>query len=164
MDLVDEQDRVLVLLDLLHHLLEALLEIAAIARAGEQRAHVEREHGRAGEHLRHRAVDDLARQAFGDRGLADAGVADQQRVVLLPAAQNLDRALHLGLAADQRIDPAVPRLLVEVDAVSVERAFFFLAARPFLRLLRIRATRDPRRRRAASARRPTCRAAWRCRG
>ena len=46
-DLVDEQDRVLVLLDLLHHLLQALLEIAAIARAGEQRAHVEREDRRA---------------------------------------------------------------------------------------------------------------------
>ena len=45
-DFVDEQDRVLVLLDLLHHLLQALFEVAAIARAGEQRAHVEREHGR----------------------------------------------------------------------------------------------------------------------
>ena len=105
-DLVDEQDRVLVLLDLLHHLLQALFEIAAIARAGEQRAHVEREDGRAGEHLRHLAADDLAREAFGDRGLADAGIADQQRVVLLPPAQHLDGALDLGLAADQRIDPA----------------------------------------------------------
>ncbi len=34
------------LLDLLHHLLQALLEVAAIAGAGEQRAHVEREHRR----------------------------------------------------------------------------------------------------------------------
>ena len=42
-DLVDEQDRLGMGLDLLHHLLQALLEIAAIAGAGEQRAHVERE-------------------------------------------------------------------------------------------------------------------------
>ncbi len=42
-DLVDEQDRAGIVLDLLHHGLEPLLEIAAIARAGEQRAHVERE-------------------------------------------------------------------------------------------------------------------------
>ena len=89
------------------------------------------------EHLRHLAVDDLARQALRDRGLADAGIADQQRIVLLPAAQHLDRALHLGLAADQRIDPAVPRLLVEVYAVSVERAFLFLAVGVVLRLLRL---------------------------
>ena len=42
-DLVDEQDRAWIVLDLLHHGLQALFEIAAIARAGEQRAHVERE-------------------------------------------------------------------------------------------------------------------------
>ena len=53
-DLVDEQNRVLVLLDLLHHLLQALFEVAAIARAGEQRAHVEREHGRTRKALRAR--------------------------------------------------------------------------------------------------------------
>ncbi len=137
MDLVDEQDRVLVLLDLLHHLLQALLEIAAIARAGEQRAHVEREHGRAFEHLGHLGVDDLAREAFGDRGLADAGVADQQRVVLLPAAEHLDGALDLGLAADQRIDPPVPRLAVEIDAIGVERAFLLLGIPAVLRILRL---------------------------
>ena len=121
------------LLDLLHHLLEALFEVAAIARAGEQRAHVEREHGRPAQHLRHRAVDDLVGEPFGDRRLADAGLADQQRIVLLPSAQHLDRALHLGLAADQRIDLAILRLLVEVDAVSIESAasFFFCSGPSF---------------------------------
>ncbi len=61
MDLVDEQDRVLVLLDLLHHLLEALLEIAAIPRPGEQRAHVEGEHRRVRQNLGHVAIDDFSR-------------------------------------------------------------------------------------------------------
>ena len=93
-----------IVLDLLHHGLQALLEVAAIARAGQQRAHVEREDGGVLQHLGHLAVDDLARQAFGDGGLADAGIADEQRVVLLPAAQHLDGAQHLRLAADQRID------------------------------------------------------------
>ena len=58
-----------------------------------RRAHVECEHGRVLEHLRHFAVHDLARQALGDRGLADAGIADEERVVLLPAAEDLDGAL-----------------------------------------------------------------------
>ena len=75
-DLVDEQDRVGVVLELLDHLLQPLLEVAAVAGAGEQRAHVEREDRRVGQHLRHLAVDDLARQALGDGGLADARVAD----------------------------------------------------------------------------------------
>ena len=125
-DFVDEHDRAGIGLDLLDHLLEPFLEIAAIARAGEQRAHVEREHGRVLEHVRHLAMNDAARQPFGDRGLADAGFADEQRIVLLPAAQHLDRAVDLGVAADQRIDLAVLGLLVEVDAIGLERIALLL--------------------------------------
>ena len=126
MDLVDEHDRAGIGLDLLDHLLEPFLEVAAVARAGEQRAHVEREHGRAFQHVRHLAMHDAAREPFGDRGLADAGVADEQRIILLPAAEHLDGAVDLGVAADQRIDLAVFRLLVEVDAIGVERVALFL--------------------------------------
>ena len=130
-DLVDEQDRARIVLDLLHHRLQALLEVAAIARAGEQRAHVEREDGGVQQNLGHLALDDLAGEPFGDCGLADAGVADEQRVVLLAAAQHLDRAQHLGLAPDEGIDLAFARLLVEVDAVGVEGV---LARLPLLAL------------------------------
>ena len=117
------------LLDLLHHLLQALFEIAAIARAGKQRAHVEGEDGGAFQHLRHLALHDLAGESLRDGGLADAGIADEERVVLLAAAQDLDRALHLRLAADQRIDLAVLRLLVEVDAIGIEGIALLLLAR-----------------------------------
>ena len=135
MDLVDEEDRLLVVLDLLHHLLQAFFEVATVARAGQQRPHVEREHRRLGEHLGHFAADDLARQTFGDRRLADARVADKQRVVLAAAAQHLDRALHFRFAADQRIDAPVARLLVEVDAIGVERALLLLGIRSLLAVL-----------------------------
>ncbi len=141
-DLVDEHDRAGIGLELLDHLLEALLEVAAIARAGEQRAHVEREHGRVLEHVRHFAVHDAARKALGDRGLADAGIADEQRIVLLPAAEHLDGAVDLGLAADQRVDLALARLLVEVDAIGLERVALLLRSR------RRSWYRCPRRRRA----------------
>ena len=110
-----------IVLDLLHDGLQPLLEVAAIARAGEQRAHVEREDRGILQDFRHLALDDLAGKTFGDGGLADAGIADEQRIVLLPAAQHLDRAQHLRLAADQRIDLAVARLAIEVDAIGVER-------------------------------------------
>ena len=148
-DLVDEHDGARIGFELLDHLLEALLEVAAVARAGEQRAHVEREHGRALEHVRHLAVHDAARQPFGDRGLADAGVADEQRIVLLAAAQHLDGAADLGFAADQRIDLALARLLVEVDAIGFERVALLLGlvAAPWCR--------SPLRRRAPGAT-PTC--------
>ena len=121
-DLVDEQDRVGQLLELVDDRLQPLLEIAAVAGAGEQRAHVERVDHRALEHLGDVALDDLAREAFGDRGFADAGIADVERVVLRPAAQDLHRAVDLGHAADQRIDLAGLGLLVEVDGELLERA------------------------------------------
>ena len=54
-------------------------------------------------------LDDAPGQALGDRRLADARIADEKRVVLLAAAENLDGAVDLGLAADQRVDPAVIR-------------------------------------------------------
>ena len=50
--------------------------------------------------------DDPERQALGDRGLADAGVADEQRVVLRAPAEDLDGALDLVVAADQDVDLA----------------------------------------------------------
>ncbi len=120
-DLVDEQDRVGLLLQLLQHALQALLEVAAVLGAGEQRAHVERVDGRIGQDLGHVALGDAPGQAFGDGGLADAGLADQQRVVLAPAAQDLDHALDFVLAADQRVDLAVARELVQVLRELVQR-------------------------------------------
>ena len=44
-DLVDEQDGARLVLQLGHHRLQPLLEVAAVARAGQQRAHVERVDG-----------------------------------------------------------------------------------------------------------------------
>ena len=121
MDLVDEQDRAGGLLELGEHRLQPLLEIAAIARAGEQRAHVEREDRRVEQHLGHLAPDDAAGEALGDRGLADPGLADIERVVLRAPAEDLDGPVDLGLAPDQRVDLAGLGLLVEVDAIGVER-------------------------------------------
>ena len=113
-DLVDEQDRARLLLHLREHGLQALLEIAAVLGAGDQRAQVERVDDRVGQHLGHVALDDALGQAFGQRGLAHAGFADVERVVLAPAAQHLDGAFDFVVAADQRVDLAFARELVEV--------------------------------------------------
>ena len=86
--------------------LEALLEVAAEARAGEQRRRVERVDLGALEDRRHVVLQQPLRQAFGQRGLADAGFADEHRVVLAPAAEHFHRPLQLVAAADQRIELA----------------------------------------------------------
>ncbi len=46
------------------------------------------------------------RQPLDQRGLADAGIADVDRVVLAPPLEHVERALDLRLAADQRVDAA----------------------------------------------------------
>ena len=48
----------------------------------------------------------VQREAFGDRGLAHAGLAHEDGVVLAAPAEHLDGPLELLLAADQRIDAA----------------------------------------------------------
>ena len=50
------------------------------------------------------------------RGLADARLADEHRVVLAAAAEDLDRPLDLGVAADERVDEPLRRALDEVHA------------------------------------------------
>src|ERR1041384_5818487 len=69
-------------------------------RAGDQRAHVEREDALVLQALRHFAVDDALRQALDDRGLADAGFADEHRVVLGAAPEHLHRAAELVVAGE----------------------------------------------------------------
>ncbi len=92
--------------DLLQHGLQALLELAAIFRAGDQRAHVERQQLLVLEAFGHVTLDDAQRQAFGDGRLADAGLADQDGIVLGAARQNLDGAADLLVAADDGIELA----------------------------------------------------------
>ena len=84
-ELVDEEDDVAALGDLLHDLLQALLELPAVLRAGDERGEVERVDLLALQELGHLARCDPLSEALDDGGLADAGLADQHRVVLLPA-------------------------------------------------------------------------------
>ena len=105
--LVDEgDDLALGVGDLLQHGLEPLLELAAVLGAGHHRAEVQRHQALALEALRDVAGDDPLGQALDDRGLADAGLADQHRVVLGAPGQHLDDAADLGVPADDRVDLA----------------------------------------------------------
>ena len=97
--------------DFLQHGLQPLLELAAVFGAGDQRAEVERQQLLVLQALRHVAIDDAQRQALDDRRLADAGLADQHRIVLGAARQHLDGAADFLVAADDRIELAVARRL-----------------------------------------------------
>ena len=119
-DLVDEEDDVAAGLDLLEHLLEALLEIAAVARTGDEGTEVERVELLVVEGLGHRVIGDRLGEPFDDRRLADTGLTDEDRIVLGTAAEDLHDPLGLAAAADDRVETLFARRLREVAAELVK--------------------------------------------
>ena len=114
--LIDEDDGVLILHQLLHDGLQALFKLAAVLGARDDQRKIQRQDPLIGEERRHLAVGDALGQAFDDGGLAHAGLADQHRIVLGAAAQDLHHTLEFVVAADQRIEQAVHRGLGKVAA------------------------------------------------
>ena len=119
-DLVDEQDDVAAGAHLLEDLLEALLEVAAVARAGHEGAHVQGVELLVAQGLGHVAVDDGLAQALDDGGLAHAGLADEDGVVLGAPGEDLHDPLHLLVAADDRVELALARRGGEIAPELVE--------------------------------------------
>ncbi len=128
MDLIDEQDGVGQLAQFRQQALQALLEVTTILGTRQQRAHVQRVHHGVADHIGHVFLDDALGQALGDGGLADAGLTDQQGVVLAPPCQNLHHPLELMITPDQGVDLAHAGLLVEVGGKTGQRIAAGLAA------------------------------------
>ena len=127
MQLIDEQDdRAFALGDFLEHAFQAFLEFAAEFGAGDQGTHVEGEYALAFQSFRHFAVDDALGQTFDDGGLAYAGFADQDRIVLGAALQYLDGAADFAVPADDGVEFAQARAFGEIDAIAAQglAAFF----------------------------------------
>ena len=108
MQLVDEQhDLALCVLNALEHRLESFLEFAAVFRAGNECAHVERHDALALQAFRYVTLYDLLRQSFDDRRLADTWRANQHGVVLGAARENLDDPPNLLVPANDRVELAI---------------------------------------------------------
>src|SRR5690606_28898064 len=69
------------------------------------------------------------RQALDDGGLADAGLADEDGVVLGAPLQDLDRAPDLVVTTDDRVELALARPLREVGGVLLEGLALLLGLR-----------------------------------
>ncbi len=119
--LVDEDDRVLGLAQFVQKLLHALLELATELRARHERRDVERKERLVGDGVGNLAARDAQRQPLDDGALAHAGLADQDRVVLLAAREDLHHAFDLLLAAYDRIDLPFACLAREVHAELVQQ-------------------------------------------
>ena len=123
---VDEQDDVAGVDHFFDERFEAFFEFAAELRAGDERAHVERDDAAVLEAFGHVALEDAQRESFDDRRFADAWLADEHRVVFRAPREHLNHAADFLVAADHRIELALAGTLDQVDAVLFEGLKFAL--------------------------------------
>ena len=88
MELIDEQDRSVALLELLHQLFHPLLKIAAVPRARNKGRDIEGINPKSCKRGRHITVEDPLYKRLNDSCFADAGLADQAWIVLGPSAHD----------------------------------------------------------------------------
>ena len=106
-EFVDEEDDVLDAADFFHDGLDALFELAAVLGAGDHEGEVEGDEALAAEELGDFVFGDGLGEAFDDGGLADAGFAEQDGVVLGAAAEDAHDALDFVGAADDGVEFAL---------------------------------------------------------
>ena len=85
---------------------ESLFEFAPKFRAGDERAHVERDHALVLQSLRHVAADDALGQTFHNGGFADARLANEYRIIFGAPGEHLDHAADFFIAPDDGIQLA----------------------------------------------------------
>ena len=82
----------------------ALLVLAAIRRAGEQRDVIERQQAHVAHDQRHVLGGDALGEPLGDCRLADTGRSDERRIVLPVAKQDVDDARDFRFATAHRLE------------------------------------------------------------
>src|ERR1700682_1652346 len=100
MQLVNEDDGILRLHQFLHDGLEAFFKLSAILGAGNDQRQVQSQDALVGEERRDFAVGDALRESFYDGSFSNARLADEYRIVLGAAAQNLHYAFDFTIASD----------------------------------------------------------------
>ncbi len=120
--LVDEYDDLAVAgRDLLQYRLQALLKFAAELGACHHGTEIQRHQSLVLQAFGDVAIDDALRQTFNDRSLAHTRFADENRVVLGAAGENLNRPTDFLVAADHRVELAAARRLGEILRVLLQR-------------------------------------------
>ena len=117
-NLINESDDVTIrLADFVENSLEAFLKLATVLAAGHHRAQVESDQALILQAGRNVTGDDTLGKAFHNGGLTNACFADENRVVLRAALENLHDAANFTVAADHWVELAFTCLLGQVGGV-----------------------------------------------
>ncbi|OQC02792.1 MAG: hypothetical protein BWX80_03021 [Candidatus Hydrogenedentes bacterium ADurb.Bin101] len=121
MQLVDEEnDTVIRAADFFHDRLEPFLKLAPVLGARHHAGKVQGEYSSVQEQIRHIAAGNRLCQTFHNRGLADAGFADQDGIIFGPPAEYLDDAFNFRLTPDDRVEFVLPGHLSQVAAEGIQ--------------------------------------------
>ena len=82
---VDEENRILRATHFVHQRFDALFELTAVLRPGDHHRQVEDDDALVHQDFRDVSVDDALREPFDDRRLADARLAEENRIVFRSA-------------------------------------------------------------------------------
>ena len=113
----EEDDAAFGLADFLQHGLQPFLKLAAVLGARDERAHIQRKDALILQAFGHIALHNALRQAFGDGRLADARLADQDRVVLGFPREDADHIADLVIAPDDRVHLVFTGSLDQIGAI-----------------------------------------------
>ena len=122
--LVDEQDDVARGPRLIHEPSYALLVLAAIRSAGEERDVIQGEQSHAPQHKWYAALGDPLCEPFRDRGLAHARGSNQSGVVLPVAKEDVDHPIDLRVTAAHRLQTSGTGVRGQVAGEALERVTF----------------------------------------
>jgi hypothetical protein len=122
MNLIDKQYGMIFFFEIRQQSFETLLEITPVLGACQQSAQVKGIHHSVGNDIGHLTVNNALGKSLGNRGLADTGLAHEEGVILATTNQNLDDTLDLVFPTNERVDPALTGLFVEICRVAFQRA------------------------------------------
>ena len=110
-------------LDFVNDALETFFKFSLDGGPGLKASHIQTDKAGSLQRVRHVAPDDLQRQPLDDGGLAHAGIADKNGIVLAAARQNVDHLADLRAAGKNGINATLPGFFRKVCGVALQAAF-----------------------------------------
>ena len=120
MQFVDKQNRISSPTDLVHDSLDTLFELSSVLGARDHHGKIQNDDSFFGQDVWDFSVDDPLSKALDNRGLSNPSFAQEHRVVLGPAAQDLGGSLDLALASDHRVELALPCQFGQITAKAIQ--------------------------------------------
>ena len=118
MQLINEKnDLALRVLNFLQDSFQTIFELAAIFRAREHRAEIQSNEPFVAKRFGDVARNNSLSEPFYDCRFADAGFANQDRIVLRASRQHLDRSTNFIITTNNRIEFSLSREIREVASV-----------------------------------------------